>query len=319
MPIRTPNIPIARACGGFTLLELLVVIGVISVLLGLSVGFLGKTNPHMIAASILAGETRAAQVTARAEGLPTEVWVRPGVDGAPGTVQARLLLPVCTFHFEPNEGVLDETLRPALGGEDVPQGRFGHARRNRAGERGPLLRWPVPPSTADLRDGFAVRLDLKLEQRHGGTILQLGPTVSVQLDDELRPRARFRMHTVGGAGATPIAVQSPLPLPLGRWCTLDVVCDTRTAWLTLDDRELARAVAEGTPEQDPAGQFELSPGDSPVPGLVDEVRFLLYSFSPAQDLPRDLQPARVYRLAFDTRGEPTERPEVKFLLPEERP
>ena len=79
---------------GFTLFELLVVIGVISVLLGLSVGFLGRTDSQQVASSMIAGETRAAQMTARAEGLPTEVWIRPGAEGEPATVQARLLQPI---------------------------------------------------------------------------------------------------------------------------------------------------------------------------------------------------------------------------------
>src|SRR5262245_56197212 len=100
--------------GGFTLLELLVVMGVISVLFGVAIGFLGRTDPQMIADSMIAGETRAAQMTARAEGLPTEVWIRPGTDGGPATVQARLLQPVLTFHLEPGEDVLAESLRPTL-------------------------------------------------------------------------------------------------------------------------------------------------------------------------------------------------------------
>src|SRR5688572_17523867 len=145
---------------GFTLLELLVVVGVISVLMGLSLGILGKADPERLAASVLAGETRSAQMTARAEGVPTEVRIRPGVDGEPGTVQARLLLPVVSFHFEPGEDVLHESLRPAISGEDVPQGRFGHARRHREGERGALLHWLLGPADVDLAEGFVVRVDL---------------------------------------------------------------------------------------------------------------------------------------------------------------
>src|SRR5262245_20014324 len=132
-------------CGsrGFTLLELLVVMGVISVLFGIAIGFLGRTDPQMVADSMISGETRAAQMTARAEGLPTEVWIRPGLDGMPATVQARLLQPVLTFHLEPGEDVLAESLRPTLHGDDVAQGRFGPGRRSKEGERVPLLSWPA--------------------------------------------------------------------------------------------------------------------------------------------------------------------------------
>ena len=52
-----------QSSAGFTLLELLAVIGVVSVLLGVGLGYLGKTDPMMVANSILAGERRAAQMT----------------------------------------------------------------------------------------------------------------------------------------------------------------------------------------------------------------------------------------------------------------
>ena len=57
-----------RRAAGFTLFELLVVIAILSVLTGLSVGFLGKTDPTMVANAVLGGELRAAQLSARAEG-----------------------------------------------------------------------------------------------------------------------------------------------------------------------------------------------------------------------------------------------------------
>src|SRR5687767_6237770 len=122
---------------GFTLLELLIVIGVLSVLTGLSLGYLGRTDVTAVANSVLAGELRAAQLTARSEGVATEVLLRPGADNQPATVQARLLQPVVTFHFEPNEVSLDESLRPVVAGEDVPGGRFGHARRPKLDDKLP--------------------------------------------------------------------------------------------------------------------------------------------------------------------------------------
>lgn len=297
---------------GFTLLELLVVIGVLSVLTGLSLGYLGRTDPQRIADSVLAGELRAAQLTARAEGVPTEVLLRPGVDGQPATVQARLLRPVVTFHFEPNQPVEDEVMRPVILGEDVPGGRFGHARRPTGDGKAAVLRWPVTPSLLDLREGFVVRLDLWLEQRAAATVLRLPPAVELTLDADGRPRARLRLRGLGGDGNVLAVVGSELPLPVGRWTTLDVGCDGRTAWLTLDGRVLGEAVAEGTPQQEPEGLFEVVPADSPLDGMVDEVRWFVYTLNTPQFLPSECPLERAYRFAFDARGEATARPTVKF-------
>lgn len=316
MPDPTPRSPGRNApAAGFTLLELLVVIGVLSVLTGLSLGFLGRTNPESIAASVLAGETRAAQMTARAEGVPTEVWVRPGRDGESATVQARLLQAVASFHFEPGEGVLDESLRPVLGGEAVANGRFGAARKNREGERSAVLRWPLAPARVDLREGFVIRLDVWLDHRGQATVLRLGQVVEFGLDDQLRPRARLRLQ--GATGETVLATMAgETALPLRTWCTLDIACDGASAWITHDGREVARTAAEGSMQQEQDLALEVSPGEAPVPGLVDEVRVFVYGFAPPQYLPNELQPQRNYRFAFDSRGEPIERPTVQYVQPE---
>ncbi len=303
---------------GFTLLELLVVIGVLSVLTGLSVGYLGRTDPKMVADTILGGELRQAQLTARSEGVPTDVTIRPAGEGEPWVVQARLLQPVATFHFEPREPVLDESLRGVVGGEEVREGRFGQARRHKAGEHNPVLLWNVTPSVLDLRDGFVVRLDLWLDRRDACTVLRLPPSVELMLDVDGRARARFRVRAAGADGTTLAGISSQLALPLRRWCTLDVGCDGRAAWLTLDGREIARGAADGMPQQEPESVFQVSPHEAPVPGAVDEVRWFVYALAPPQYLPAELQPAQQYRFTFDARGEPIEQPTVRFLAGEER-
>jgi prepilin-type N-terminal cleavage/methylation domain-containing protein len=301
---------------GFTLLELLVVIGILSLLLGLAVGYLGRSDPRMVAEAILRTELRAAQLTARAEGVPTEVLLRPGAEGQIATAQSRLLRPVVTFHFEPQEAFENEVLRPTLAGDDVPNGRFGHARRPPADGKEALLSWAVPPTVLDLREGFLVRLDLLLERRAASTVLRLPPAVELTLDADARPHARLYVHGLGGKQL--VAVASELPLPLDRWCTIDVGCDSRTAWLSCDGRVLGQVVADGAPEQEEGGgRFEIAPAESPFAGIVDEVRWFAYAWSPLQHFPSGVQLDRVYRFAFDARGEATAQPEVKFGLPEE--
>jgi hypothetical protein len=243
------------------------------------------------------------------------VLVRPGAEGEPATVQARLLQPLVTFGFEPNAPVLDDSLRPAIGGEEVLAGRFGRARRPLAEDRNAVLRWPLPPTVGDLSSGFVVRLDLLLERRATATVLQLPPMLELVLDDDLRPRARLRLR--GNGDSTVLAaVASELALPVGRWCTLDVGCDGQSLWLSLDGRELGRAVAEGAPQQSADGVFLVSPAEAPLPGAVDEVRWFQFVWSPPQNLPAALQPVKTFRFGFDARGEATSQPVVQYVAEE---
>lgn len=302
---------------GFTVLELLVVTGVLAVLFGIGVGFLGRTDPYQVASSILSGETRAAQLTARAEGLPTEVFVTPGRDGMPATVQGRVLEPVLVWRFEANDAVVDQDLRPQLGGEDEPRGRFGHGRRTGGNEDVPMVLWPIVRQAGDFDEGFALRFDLKLEQRAACTLLRFGSALDLQLDSQARPQARFRVRT-SNDGSQGAQVLSRVALPLGRWCTLDVVCDGNEAWLVLDGRELGRVLTVGQPLLEPNEALTVSPPDAPIPGAIDEFRIYSHRYSAPQLLPSELQPAKAYRFAYDAQGEPTVAPEVKLLSPEER-
>ncbi|MFK7739322.1 MAG: Tfp pilus assembly protein FimT/FimU [Planctomycetota bacterium] len=300
--------------GGFTLLELLTVVGIISVLAGIGVGYLGRTDNSLLAASTLRGELRAAQLTARAEGVPTQVVVRPGVEGAAATVQSVLLEPIAAFHFEPGRPVLDDRMQADFGGDAVEAGRFGYARRNDDGAKKPLLAWTLPERIADVQDGFVLRLDLHLDRRPEGQarIAEIGTLLEVRLDQELRVETRLRITELGG-GDLRARVRSDLPLPLLRWCTLEIGCDGRWLWLRVDGREIARTAARGDPHQERGMALQVSPPDAPVPGAVDEVRLLAFGFAPEQLLPVEMQPLQTYRFTFDARGEPVDAPEIQYV------
>ena len=305
-----------RRAAGFTLFELLVVIAILSVLTGLSVGFLGKTDPTMVANAVLGGELRAAQLSARAEGVPTEVLVRPGSEEGPATVQARLLRPVVSFRFEPNQAFEDDSMRPALGGEDAVDGRFGHARRCAPGGKAAAVRWTPPAAALDLRDGFVVRFDLFVESIAAATLLRLPPAIELTTDAEGRLRARLRVAGLGGGDNRLVPVASAQPLPRGRWCTVDVGCDTRRCWLAIDGRESGEAVCDGVPQQEADATFEFAPADAGFVGLVDELRWFVYQFASPQQLPIECEVGKPLRFAFDARGEAVERHAAVFTVRE---
>ena len=296
---------------GFTLLELLTVIGIISVLMGVGLGYLGKGDPELIAQTILRGERRAAQMTARAEGVPTEVWVRPGFDNQPASVQARLLEPVVSFQFEPGQPYLDQRLRPELAGEEVPAGRFGAARRPYEDDERPLLRWAVPQLLADLRGGFVVRMDVFLEDRRGCVVMELPPMFEVRLDDSLRLDARLRVTDDQGQ-AQRRSLQSKMSVPLRRWSTIEVGYDGAEFWLEVDGRSFARVGATGVPQHKERMTFDISPPEAAIAGVVDEVRLLAFGFAPPQYLPIELQPTATFRFTYDKRGEPISAPVITY-------
>lgn len=304
---------------GFTLFELLVVIGILSVLTGLSVGFLGRTDPKMVADAVLGGELRAAQLSARAEGVPTEVLVRPGVDGGAASVQARLLRPVVAFHCETGQQFEDRALQPVLGGEEAADGRFGAGRRSGGDGKSALVRWSAAPALLDLREGFVVRFDLRLAARGAATLLRLPPAVELTMDADGLPRARLRI--VGEGGGQQLApVAGKQPLPVGRWCTLEVGCDARRAWIAVDGRTVGDAIAEGTPQQEADAAFEVAPADAAFAGVVDEVRWFVYQWGSPQPLPIECLVDKAVRFAFDARGEPDGTPPARaYRLSEEAP
>lgn len=300
---------------GFTLLELLVVTAVLAVLFGIGVGFLGRTDPEQIADAVLHGELRAAQVTARAEGLPTEVLLRPGREGESASVQGRLLEPLACWRFERSDSEADPALAAQFGGEIDECGRFGRGRRNGGDGRAPLLRWPM--QLQELQEGYAVRLDVRLAARSAATLLRLGSALDLRLTNDALLTARFRVRT-NGDSTQGGQVHATVPLPLRQWCTVEAVCDGHLAYLRLDGRELGRVLLDGRPLLEEREQFDVAPADESIVGTIDEVRLYAYRFGMAQLLPNELQPAQEFRFSFDAQGDAVLQPQVRWAVAEEK-
>jgi hypothetical protein len=297
-----------------TLLELLVVAGILSVLMGLGVGFLRRSDGLPEARSAIVGMLRMAALDARTRGLPTEVLLTPGVDGGLGTVRARGLDPVLLSTFDPGQRFLDANLAPVLGGEDYLQGRYGHARTTRAGDPSAALRLQLSKQDADFSDGFALRVDVKLLRRGPGQLLRLGSAIQVQLDDDGRPRARLTTLDDAGRGGVTTTLASQVALPVGRWCSFELAADSNRAWIAIDGRIAAEQDQRERLRQQKDDVLEVLPGNDGVVAAVDELQLFAYTITQSSNLPEGAVLKKAVRVAFDAQGEPMAPPEILFQM-----
>lgn len=276
------------AAAGFTLIELLAVMSIVTVLMGLGIGFmLRRGSPMEQATAILRDQVRLASVTAKSRLAPTEVMLQR-LEGARLQLRVRGLEPIAAWHCEPGEQQMNEQVRGDVSGTFVP-GRFGMALRPEAEKRLSGLRVPTVGRPAwDLRDGFLLRLDLRLDQRAACTVAQLGRAFTLALDGDGTPEVRLALASGKQQGAVRTA-RSQTPLPLSRWSTLDVVYDGRALELRIDGRQVAAVTASGKPFQRESDVFEVSAGQAPVPGLVDEIQLWAYVLAEPVDMPLGIE------------------------------
>lgn len=298
---------------GFTLLELCVVAGLLAVLTGIGVGFLRRGDSGRGAMlSMLAGQLRSAALTAQSRGLPTEVRIEPGVPGGAARVRSRELVPITVFHLEPEDRTFAPVLRPEVHGVDVPQGRFGHARRNQDGDKAPLLSLKTEPVDFDVSDGFVFRLDLLLEQHQAATVLRLGRGFEIELDARGHVRVRLVQRGDGGQSGGTALLETAAALPFGRWCNLEVVHDGAELWCAVDGQELGRVAAGAPLLQQRGDELQLSPGDAPVAGLLDEVQWLAYGWTEPLLLPLGYAVPAECRVHFDAAGDVVGEPVLQI-------
>jgi prepilin-type N-terminal cleavage/methylation domain-containing protein len=290
---------------GFTLIELMTVLVLISVLMGFGIGFLQRGQSDLDRAqALLRDQVRLAATTARGRGVPTEVVITRDSEGLV-QVRTRALRPVALWHFEPDERFFDERLRPVLSGTTEP-GRFGSAQRTDPDGKLPLLRVEASGDVYDLAHGFSFRADLKLARRTRGVVARLGRGFELSLDALAVPAVRLTLRAGQAAGQT-IEAGGLVPLAVDRWTTVQAVHDGSELLLLVDGVEQARARARGEPLQQKQDVLELSPGDAPIEALVDEAQLLAYEVGPLLDLPpgvelRGLKDGIAFTRTGDTSG-----------------
>ena len=293
---------------GFTILELMVVMGVLSVLFGLGFGFLQTAaNDLELAEAVLRDQLRIAALTSRSRHLPTEVSVQPGDDRSPTRLRAQVLAPVGHWHLEPGERWPNDALTPILEGRYVP-GRYGYAMQADPDAVALMILQTKDKPYFDLRMGFSLRLDLKLEARQAMSLLRLGDAIELGLDAELRPFARIVVRSGSGGPGGTISVAGKKSLSLNRWQNLQLIQDGRELQLLVDGRLVDSAPVAARLMQTGDESLLVSPGDQPVFGVIDEIQLLAYEYAPSQDLPIGVAlHGFAGSIRFDRYGEPVDR------------
>lgn len=293
---------------------MMVVMGVLSILFGLGFGFLqGAANDLELAEAVLRDQLRIAALTSRSRHLPTEVWVQPGDHGGPTRLRAQVLAPVGHWHLEPGERWVNDGLTPVLAGTHVP-GRYGYAMRPDPEAIAMMIVETKGKPYFDLRQGFSLRLDLKLEARQRMIVLRLGEAIEMGFDAELRPYGRILVRGPSGGPGGSITVAGERPLSLGSWHDLQLIQDGRVLLLLVDDSVVASEPAAVQLMQVGDETLQISPEDSPLLGLVDEIQLLAYEYSQTQELPIGVElHGYQHGIRFDRYGQPEVKLRLSFI------
>ncbi|MCA8941575.1 MAG: prepilin-type N-terminal cleavage/methylation domain-containing protein, partial [Planctomycetes bacterium] len=288
---------------GFTLVELLIVMMVLGVLAGIGIGFLQRRgNDVDIALAMIRDQVRAAALTARSKQVPATVTFDPGEVGGSASVEARVLVPVAHWALEDGRSG-DSRLTPdTLTGRSVP-GRFGLGRR--PDPDATLLTFSteeVRHTLFDLRDGFVVGLDVKLDDRAEMALISLDRNLVLELDEDLFVRAKIAVagkEQVEGS----VELESDVPLRLHRWASVRVVHDGDEASLWIDDRACDRKSFHGSIWQGDNDTLRVSEEHAPILGIVDEVRVMAYERTDRQYFPVGVELVTDARnIRFDREG-----------------
>ena len=142
--------PAARA--GLTLIELVVVMGLIGVLLGAGIGMLSTLNlGERAAIGLVQNVIRAARNTALARSSPAIVRI----DRAAGTISAEGTQVVGTWHFEDERMRGGRQLDGRIGGAEVVSGGYiGKALSFTKAQRGSVATVPIDGGPAEPRCAF---------------------------------------------------------------------------------------------------------------------------------------------------------------------
>jgi prepilin-type N-terminal cleavage/methylation domain-containing protein len=299
--VRRTHLAPAGGRAGLTLIELMLVMGILAVVMGAGLGTLASMNPAQGAAlGVVQDALRSAHNSAIARNAPARVRIDPTA----GTIVAEAMLVAGTWHFEsPNlEGAdgLDGVsygLDPLL----TEDGWLGKALDFRGSLPGAEVEFAIQDDPIyDISGGFAIDLAIRPETLSGGRLLEIAGCLEVDLTRDGGVRMKVQRRSIDSTGrerkGAGLTVESePGVLREKRWSQLRLQYDRRTARILVDGVDVGstRSAFEVWQLE---GSLRIGGGSTPIQCLVDELVVAVVAATDELALPGDV---------IFTKGSPT--------------
>jgi prepilin-type N-terminal cleavage/methylation domain-containing protein len=229
---------------GFTLIELIMVMGLVAVLLGTGVGMLSSLNlGRRAAVGLVQNVIRSARNSAVARSAPARVRI----DTAENTILAQGTQVIGTWHFESDaisgglglDGV-------SAGAAIIEDGYIGRAVSFAGARKGAVVEIRIQDDPGfDLREGFTLDCALRLDAPDGGRALNVGGVLGLETNSRGQLRAWMKPAVLDKSGEESaggfLAIDAPGDLlRIGSWVRVRVDYDRRVFRLFVDGIEVAR-------------------------------------------------------------------------------
>lgn len=270
--MRTRTNPTRTPTGGFTLLELLLVMGLIGVVFGIGIGMFSSLDlESRTIASEVQSVLRSANNWAAARSGPACVRIDP----VRGALRAEGLETIGTWHFESLPVVGAFGLGGSTVGCELDQDGF-LGRAIDLGGRGASVEIDVDDDAAfDLTNGFAIECALRPYSSGAGRVIAIGSACGLDATGDGRLRGWLVALRTDEAGTQKqtgrVLVESePGTLPLGTWSRVALRYDRRRFEILVEGVGVA-SVVETAPVWKVEGPLVLSDPRRPFGGSLDSL------------------------------------------------